>query len=233
MEIHDLPLTQPSKLPENGILQLLNLPPDSTFQTIRKTFETKKKALELKCKENPMFQEELDQLIVSFDKFLADYKGNVQLVSELRKSLQILNSDPYSTFEEVEENYKSMGATNPNDETEKAYNVLSKHKDLLSNSTGKRGGLLLGISLVAAGGVSLAALSALRGSKFDEDENLVSDVTESSNKVNFEDMDLVNSEEMVQRELMVSSYSEGGSEFVENLSVEAKVSSLHLMIKGI
>lgn len=233
MDINDLPLTRPSKLGENGILSLLNLPPDSTFQTIRKTFETKKKALELNCKENPMFQDELDQLIASFDKFLSDYKGNTELVSELRKSLQILDSDPYSTFEEVEEKYKNIGAANQNNEAEKAYNVLSKYKDLLSSSSGKRGGLLLGLSLVAAGGVSLAALSAIRGSKFDEDESIASDVTDTANQVNFDDMDLVNSEEMVQRELMVSSYSEGSSEFVENLSVESKISALHLMIKGI
>jgi hypothetical protein len=233
MEIHDLPLIQPAKLSENGILQLLNLPPDSTFQVIHKTFETQKKTLELKCKENPMFQDELDQLIASYDKFLADYKGNVELVSELRKSLHILNSDPCSTFEEVEEKYNRIGENGHNEETKKAYHVLSKHKDLLANSSGKRGGLLLGLSLVAAGGVSLAALSAIRGSKFDEDESLASDVTDSANQVNFDDMDLVNSEEMVQRELMVSSYSEGSSEFVENLSVESKIGALHLMIKGI
>jgi hypothetical protein len=239
METHDLPLIKPAKPLEHNLLNLLGLELNSSFSTINKAYEKRKNELSKLASNDKVKNKELEILNESYENFNSDYKNNLKKIKDIKDSLDTLDSDAFCSFDEVKEQYERINQNGKNENADNAFKVISENKHFLSPIRGKRGGLLFGLSILAVGGISLAAVSANRGTEIETDMfNFNSDNPESLDLVQTKNISELSSQkalEEIHREIIVDIINDEESFqlLFSNIELSSKLSALNVLINGI
>ena len=259
-QIENLPLS--GKLQTASIFELLQLSTSSDLAKVRKEYYKKVDALEKEANKNTEknlkaeLVQELRLLEKTFQEFSLNIQNNTQDLFQVKQALKDMDLNQNDDWETIQDRYKkeaAQGSTPDKTALESNYSVLKQKEDWFKKKTGLPAKTVFAsLGILAAAGISIAALSQFSGSSLlDSVKNFAgntpADATPSSAPTTVESADALTNVAQGEQLAGLDQYIEDNMAFEdellsnmgiipdirETLSVEYKMQIFQSMIKNI